>query len=81
MDCKTCKEMQYVPQVTHDADMAILERNNRRLFIFLAIAVAALVASWIFFFWHRDQYMCNVTEVHYNLGGGERDAGKHLDQD
>lgn len=64
MDCKSCRETQYVPKTTHDADMAIVERSNRMLCIFLAAAVIALLASWMFFFWYRDQYMCEITEIH-----------------
>lgn len=63
MDCESCNKARYVPQITHETDMKILERGNFRLFIACAVSVTILLASWMFFFWYRDQYMREVTEI------------------
>jgi hypothetical protein len=55
MDCNTCKEkkkaVEPVPYIAHEAEMARMERANKRLWIVVIILIAALIlsnAAWIY---------------------------------
>ena len=53
MDCETCKkeraqEAGAVPRWTHEADMARMERGNKRLWIALLFAIAVIAGMVIY---------------------------------
>lgn len=60
MDCETCKEKRKqaepVPYIVHEADMARMERNNKRLWIVLILLIALLVGSNIAWIWYESQF-------------------------
>lgn len=67
MDCNTCKEREThgsVPRWTHEADMARMERSNRRLWIALLLTIVLLVASNAAWVWYENQFVDEVTETY-----------------
>ena len=63
MDCKTCKEGRPadVPFIVHEADMARMERTNKRNTIIIVLLIIALLASWIGFMAYESKFE-TVTE-------------------
>ena len=65
MDCQTCKERQKqaepVPFIVHEADMARMERNNKRLWIALILVIVLLVGSNIAWTVYESQFVEEVT--------------------
>ena len=82
MDCKTCKEGRTsdVPFIVHEADMARMERTNKRSTTIIVLLIIALLGSWIGFVIHENQYE-TVTETTQtvwqssNTGGENRFVG------
>lgn len=66
MDCNTCKERQKqaepVPFIVHEADMARMERTNKRSHVLCIILSVLLLASWGGFIWYESQFE-TVTET------------------
>lgn len=64
MNCNTCKEKEThgsVPRWTHEADMARMERSNKRLWIALLLTIVLLVASNAAWAWYENQFVDEVT--------------------
>ena len=63
-NCETCaeKKKQEVPYIVHEADMARMERTNKRFCILCVILVILLAASWGGFIWYESQFEL-VTET------------------
>lgn len=59
-DCKTCKEIRQnvepVPYIVHEADMARQERTIKRLWILLILIVSLLVATNGAWMWWQSQW-------------------------
>ena len=64
MDCRTCKEGRPadVPFIVHEADMARMERTNKRNTIIIVLLIIALLASWIGFMIYESKFE-TVTET------------------
>lgn len=52
-----------VPYAVHEADMARMERNNKKLWITNIILILAIFASVIWFFWRESQFEDVVTTI------------------
>lgn len=65
MDCKTCKEGRTsdVPFVVHEADMARMERTNKRSATIIILLIVLLIASWTGFLIYENQYVDVITET------------------
>lgn len=78
MDCQTCKERQKqaepVPFIVHEADMARMERNNKRLWIALILVIVLLVGSNIAWTVYESQFTDETTPVEQEVDTGEGDA-------
>lgn len=65
MGCETCKERktqaESVPFIVHEADMARMERNNKRLWIALILVIVLLVGSNIAWTVYESQFVEEVT--------------------
>lgn len=74
MDCQTCKERQKqaepVPFIVHEADMARMERNNKRLWIALILVIVLLVGSNIAWTVYENQYEDVVEETYTSEADG-----------
>lgn len=75
MDCDTCKKEraqgEAVPRWTHEADMARMERNNKRLWVLLIIVLALLFgtnAGWIYY---ESQFTDEVVTQDVETGEGD----------
>lgn len=75
MSCETCKERNEqakpVPFQSHQADMARLDRANRRLWILLIILLAMLLltnAGWI---WYESQWVDESVVQEVDTGEGD----------
>lgn len=75
MNCETCKERnkqaEPVPFQSHQADMARLDRANRRLWILLIILLAMLLltnAGWI---WYESQWVDESVVQEVDTGEGD----------
>ena len=55
-DCSLYARSEPVPLTVHDLDMARLERTNVRLFWTMISLIAALVISWVGFFFYESQF-------------------------
>lgn len=64
MDCRTCKDGRPadVPFIVHEADMARMERTNKRSTAVIVLLIIALLASWLGFVIHESKYE-TVTEM------------------
>ena len=64
MDCKSCKENRPadVPFIVHEADMARIERTNKRNQFVIILLIIALLASWIGFMVYESKFE-TVTET------------------
>ena len=66
MDCNTCKDrqkqVQPVPFIVHEADMARMERTNKRSNVLCIILAVLLLTSWGGFIWYESQFE-TVTET------------------
>lgn len=75
MDCETCQEkrkaLEPVPFVMHEADMARMERSNKRLWIMCIVLAVLLALSWVGFAAYESQFTDEVTEtVETSTDGG-----------
>lgn len=72
MDCSNCKEKNPpVPYIAHEADLARQERNNKRLWIALLLALFFLVitnGAWI---WHESQFIDEEVVQEIDTGDGD----------
>lgn len=66
MDCDTCKKEkaqgEAVPRWTHEADMARMERGNKRAWVLNIILAVLLLVSWVGFLVYESQFEY-VTET------------------
>ena len=62
-ECKTDNQALPVPFQTHQADMARMERANRRLWILCLVMLALFVVSNAIWIWRETQYVDEVTET------------------
>ena len=60
--CDSCTTST-VPRWTHEADMARMERANKRNFVLLILTVSLLVITNALWIWHESQYVDEVTTV------------------
>lgn len=74
MDCEKCNRPQPVDFQTHQADMARMERANRRLFILLIIALVMLLLTNIGWVWYESQFETVSEMVQQEVDTGEGDA-------
>ena len=68
MNCETCKEKRTqaeVPYIVHEADMARMERSNKRLWIALILVIVLLVATNIAWTIYESQWVDEVTTESY----------------
>ena len=66
MNCETCKEKRTqaeVPYIVHEADMARMERSNKRLWIALILVIVLLVATNIAWTIYESQWVDEVEET------------------
>jgi len=75
MDCATCKEVRRqidpVPYISHEADMARNERTVKRLVIALLVVLVLWFSTIALFVWYLNQYdFEGYTETYeYNQDG------------
>ena len=68
MDCDICKEKRRehdaVPFLVHEADMARMERQNKKTWVLCVILAALLVISWAGFliFESQFEYVSETTQ-------------------
>ena len=63
MGCESCHNSPPpVSAWTHEADMARMERTNRRLWVMCIVLVVSLIASWAGFLVYESQFE-TVTET------------------
>ena len=66
-NCETCKQVQNatesVPYIVHESSMARMERQVKRLWIALIVAIALLFASSAIFTWAWMQYDYESYEI------------------
>ena len=81
MDCKTCKERTTdVPFIVHEADMARMERTNKRNTTIIFLLIIVLIASWVGFMIYESRFE-TVTETTQDVwqeadnGGSNRFIG------
>lgn len=63
-----------IPFFVHEADMARLERTNKRLFIVVFVLILALIGTngaWIFY---ESQFQVDQTTVEQEVDTGNGDA-------
>ena len=65
-------DKQYIPYIAHEADMARMERSNKRLWILLIIAICLLVATNAAWIAYESQFQ--TVEVSQDVDTGEGDA-------
>jgi len=73
MDCHNCKDTNnYVPYIVHEADMARMERNVKRLWIALILVIVLLVGSNIAWITYESQFedVVTIQEVEQDTDGG-----------
>ena len=73
-DCKTCKEnrqnVEPVPYIVHEADMARQERTIKRLVIMLIVILALWFSTIGVFVWYLNQYDFENYDVKVSTDGG-----------
>ena len=72
-NCETCKEVQdapeNVPYIVHESSMARMERQVKRLWVAVVIAIALLFASSAIFTYAWLQYDYSSEETIYQQDG------------
>ena len=72
-NCETCKEVQNapenVPYIAHESSMARMERQVKRLWVAVVIAIALLFASSAIFTYAWLQYDYSSEETIYQQDG------------
>ena len=65
MDCKTCKENKPLdlPYIVHEADMARMERSNKRLWIAIILLIVLLVGSNCAWIYYENQFTDEIVTV------------------
>ena len=66
---KSCKEPESVPYIAHEASMARMERQAKRLWIAVLLLIVLLVgtnAAWI---WHESQFSGIETTIEAEQDG------------
>jgi len=75
MDCNTCKERKMqaepIPFIAHEAQMARMERTNKRLWIVVIILIAALLATNAGWVLYESQFMDEVVTQEVDTGDGD----------
>ena len=57
------EEIQMIPYVVHESDMARMERQIKRLWIVLIMTIVFLVGSNAAWIWYESQFVDAVTET------------------
>ena len=87
-NCETCKKVQSVPEnvpyIVHEATMARMERNIKRLWIAVIVSVCMLFASNLAWLYAWCQYDYSNEETIYqqdgegtNIIGDSNDVGNY----
>jgi hypothetical protein len=75
MSCEACKEkktqVEPVPYIVHEAQMARMERVNKRWFWAWLITFTLLVGGIIFFFWRESQFEVIEKTVTQDIDSGD----------
>ena len=70
-DCTSCKESRRtVPFIVHEADMARMERTNKRLWIIVIILALMLFGSNIAWVTYENQFTDTVEETYTSEADG-----------
>lgn len=73
MDCNSCekRQKQDVPFLVHEADMARMERQNKRVWILCVVLAVLLAFSWLGFVLYEAQYVDESATVEVDTGEGD----------
>lgn len=63
-----------IPFFVHEADMARLERTNKRLFIIVVILILALIGTNVGWLYYESQFQVEQTTVEQEVDTGEGEA-------
>ena len=80
---KTCKEPESVPYIVHEASMARMERQAKRLWIAVLLLIVMLVGTNAAWLYYESQFSDLVTTIEAEqdgsgvniVGGGDLDYG------
>lgn len=77
MNCEDCKihKPEAVPFQTHQADMARMEKSNRRWFAAWLITFVILMGSIVWFFWRESQF--EIVEETHTVTQEAQDGGSN----
>ena len=79
-NCEKCKaragkEPESVPYIVHEASMARMERQAKRLWITILTLILLLVGTNAFWIWHEGQFEDVVTTIEAEQGDGVNIVG------
>ena len=79
-NCEKCKERagkdpERVPYIVHEASMARMERQAKRLWITILTLILLLVGTNAFWIWHEGQFEDVVTTIEAEQGDGVNIVG------
>lgn len=63
-----------IPFFVHEADMARLERTNKRLFIVVLVLILSLIGTNLAWIMYERQFQVEQTTVEQEVDTGEGDA-------
>lgn len=63
-----------IPFFVHEADMARLERTNKRLFIVVFVLILSLIGTNCGWLYYESQFQVEQTTVEQEVDTGEGDA-------
>ena len=66
---KTCKEPESVPYIAHEASMARMERQARRLWIAVILLIVLIVGTNGAWIWHESQFSDIETTIEAEQDG------------
>ena len=66
---KTCKEPESVPYIVHEASMARMERQAKRLWIAVLLLIVMLVGTNAAWLYYERQFSDIVTTIEAEQGG------------
>ena len=85
-NCETCKgkeahEPESVPYIVHESSMARMERQIKRLWIALIVAIALLFASSAIFTWAWMQYDYTSEETIVDVNSDDGGNANYIGND
>ena len=66
---KSCKEPESVPYIVHEASMARMERQAKRLWIAVLLLIVLLVGTNVAWIWHESQFSDIETTIEAEQDG------------